>query len=71
MTITHDAMDLSVQGSPVLTLMPPDMGPDCTGISPWISEMTVQGPLPVLTSGGQDWRPVQTCSLEDPPTGGY
>ena len=26
----------------------------------------VQGPPIVLTSGGQEWRPVQTCSLEIP-----
>ena len=24
--------------------------------------------LTSVTSGGQDWKPVQTCSLEDPPT---
>ena len=37
--------------------------------------LTVQGPLPALspsamivTFGGQDWRPVQTCSLEDHPS---
>ena len=36
-------------------------------------DLTVQGPLPV-TSGGNNWRPVQTCSLEDPlvlTSGGY
>ena len=28
----------------------------------------VQGPTPLaVTSGGQDWKPVQTCSLEDLP----
>ena len=32
-------------------------------------DLTVQGPpaLPLLvTSGGQDWRSVHTCSFEDP-----
>ena len=32
---------------------PPDMGPDCTG-------------TPLVTSGGHHWKPVQTCSLQDP-----
>ena len=48
MTITHDALALSIQGPP----LPP----------------SVQGPpmfpaLLLVTSGGQDQRPVQTCSL--------
>ena len=29
-------------------------------------DLTVQGPL-LLTSSGQEWRPVQTCSLRIPP----
>ena len=44
----------------------------CIGPLEW--NLTVQGPLPALspsamivTFGGQDWRPVQTCSLEDQP----
>ena len=35
----------------------------------WLPEhgiLTVHNPL-IVTSGGHDWRPVQTCSLEDPP----
>ena len=35
---------------------PSDMGPYCTGTQL------------IVTSGGQDWRPVQTFSLEEPPT---
>ena len=35
---------------------PPGPAPLCTG--------TLQ--LPILISDGKDWRPVQTCSLEDP-----
>ena len=43
MAITHDALDLTVQTSPLCT-----------------------GPCPLLViSGGQDWIPVQTCSLGD------
>ena len=30
-------------------------------------DLQVQGPL-VVTSGGQDWISVQTCSLKDPPS---
>ena len=36
-----------------------EMGPHCTRI-------TAQGSPLLVTSGGQDWRSVQTCSLEDP-----
>ena len=55
-TITHDALDLNIQG-------PPSPAPPlCTG--------TFFAPAPALllvTSGGEDQRPIQTCSLEDPP----
>ena len=54
MTITHDALDLTVQGSPALYKAPAP-NPLCTGSQ-----------LPQLvTSGGQDWITVQTCSLEN------
>ena len=44
-------------GTPLPQQLPLDMGPH------------VWGPLALLVkSGSQDWRPVQTCSLEDPPT---
>ena len=37
---------------------------------PSTSDIDPPGPGPLLmTSGGHHWRPVQTCSLEDPPTG--
>ena len=39
---------------------PPDIGTHCT-VTP-----TPTAP-PAVTCGGQDWRPVQTCSPEDPP----
>ena len=51
-TITHDASDITMQGTPNSS-PPPDMAS--------------QTPL-LLTSGGQDWRPVQTYSLEDIPS---
>ena len=60
-TITHDALDFTVQSS-----HEHDPGPG----SP-----SVQGPSNtpphhlLVTSGGQDRRPVPTCSLEDPHTG--
>ena len=41
---------------------PPDMGPCCTGITPALSL-----PLLLVASGGQDWSPIQICSLEGPP----
>ena len=50
MTVTHDALNLTIQDTP-------GQGPHCTGTSL------------VVMSGGQGWRHVQTCSLEDPPTG--
>ena len=48
------------------------IGPHCTGLplctQPQLCPHPVQGPgpLPLLvTSGGQDWIPIQTCALED------
>ena len=61
-TITHDAWDLTVQRPP-----------SCSNLFNF--DLTVQEPptlcpvyrVPlVVTSIGQDWRPVQTCSLEGP-----
>ena len=59
-TITHDALDLTAKGPSQLH-------------SPWTSyqELPWLWPSPghqtwdplLLTSGGQHWRPVQTCSL--------
>ena len=63
-TITHDTLDPAIQGPSVLVL-------------PKTCNLTVQGPTGSLsvTSGGQDWKPVQTCLLQDPPlvltSGGY
>ena len=57
LTITRDALGLTIQGCPN-----PSPGPS--------HFLPMQGPpiLPsrIVTSGGQDWRPVQSCSLEDP-----
>ena len=49
--ITHDTLDLTIQGPPghMTSLYRDSLDPSP---SPW----------------GQDWIPVQTCSLEDPPT---
>ena len=52
MTITHDALDLNIQGPPFPVR---DMGSHCTG------------PLPLLVmSGCHHLRTVQTCSLQKP-----
>ena len=55
-TVTHDTLDLTAQG-PLSRL--------------WTWDLTVhapQAPPPLLlvTSDGQDFRPVPTCSLQDP-----
>ena len=36
------------------------------GILPQTWDLTVQAPSPLVTSGGHQWKPVQTCSLQDP-----
>ena len=48
-TISHDALDLPICHPPVQGL-----SPLCTGFCPLL-----------VTSGKEDWTPVQTCSLED------
>ena len=61
--ITHDALDLTVQPSPALApaLLFQTWDPQPRPHPSYI------GPHPLLvTSGGHHWRPVQTCSLEDP-----
>ena len=40
------------------------MGPHCTGPPP-------PPAILLVTSGSQDWTPVQTCSLVDSPSNGY
>ena len=60
-TITHDALDLTVQGPPSSPSFPQtsDLGPP-----------QLHPPAPatlLLTSGGHHWRPGQTCPLEDLP----
>ena len=48
------------------------IGPYCTGLHPqpwplWTSDLGPQASVPLLvTSGGHHWRPVLTCSFEDP-----
>ena len=53
-TITHDALNVTVQGPSPPTR---DMGPP--GLSPFHL---------LVTSDSNYWRPGQTCSLENPPT---
>ena len=52
MTITQDALDLTVQAPTALLPLPPYRTMPCLYTGPW----------PLL---GQDWKPVQICSLED------
>ena len=64
---THGTLDLTIEGPP----RPGHLGHPCTGtlLIPNLSVYpSVQGPpAPLLAiSGGQDWRSVQACSLEDP-----
>ena len=63
LTITYDVLDLTIQGpAPQDMFRLVQLEPHCTGTSP-----SLTGPLPLLvTSGGQDWRPVQICSLDGP-----
>ena len=69
--ITHDALDFTVQPwtpTAPLPAQPLGMGPHCTeshprhGFSPYKDPRLLQ-----VISGGHHWRPVQNCSLQDPP----
>ena len=76
-TITQDALELTVQGAYALALAPPpppdirpsDMESLSTNPALQTSDMgPLQSQLPLLvTSSGHHWRPVQTCSFEEPP----
>ena len=64
-TSTHNALDLTVQSFPLCKK-------DCPHTETWPSPYRDPGPaslyrarLPAMPSGGQNWIPVQTCSLED------
>ena len=68
-TITHVALDLTIQEPPpqLYSILPP-ITPSVQG--PHLYRIPLctrpQFPLPpLMTFGGQDWRPVHTCSLED------
>ena len=61
MTITHDALDLTVQPSPQPCPL------DIRHGTPWTSDMGPPSPALLVTSSGHHWRPVQACSLDDFP----
>ena len=64
-TITHGALDLTVQPPPPLCLPPsPNIWPGTSHTRPQTLDLGSHLPL---TSCNQHWRPVQTCSLEYPP----
>ena len=60
MTITHDALDLTVQAS----TSPGPLLPQTSHLGP----LALASPLALMlvTSGGHHWRSVQTGSFEDP-----
>ena len=67
-TITHDALALTVQGPP----SPQDMGPHCTRTPPPRGPFMdmgphCTGPHRLVTFGGKNLIPVQTCSVENTP----
>ena len=74
-TITHDALDPTVQGSSQChrprnrTLQYRNPQPSPPPLRRW--DLTVFGPPPLLViSGGHHWSTLQICSLQDhPPTG--
>ena len=76
-TITHYALDLTVQYSSPQFPFPSDMGLHCTG-TPLPGHRTllyIESPpsplsqVPLLVACcGHPWRPIQTCLLQDPPT---
>ena len=100
MAITHDALDLTIQGPPAPspsiqgpTLAhsrsvqeppgsPSVQDPPCPlaltpGSDIWWPRLedlfklvNLRTPLLLVTSFGQDWGPVQTCSLENPSPAG-
>ena len=62
-TGTPQPLTYSLSSTPTLDMDPlPRSGPSLL----WTWDLTVQGPQPlVVASGSQDWRPGQTCSMED------
>ena len=78
-SITHDALERTIQGHPGLA---PCHVTSLYSETPLASlrhgiSLCKENPSPplLLTSGGQDWIPIQTCSFEDLPpvltSGGY
>ena len=66
MTVTRDALDLTIEGLP-----PPSPGPllyrDPLAVTLLAKPAELFKLVHLRTSGGQDLRLVQMCSLEDPP----
>ena len=65
LTITHDALNLPLQGAPALA------EPLSTGTPSSQPPSHPQFQTMLVISGGQDQRPFQNCSLEEPPGAGY
>ena len=67
MTITHVALDLTIQ-EPHTVQHPAPYHPLCTGPPSLQDPRLYRAPVPppsLMAFGGQDWRPVHICSLED------
>ena len=64
-TITHNALDLTVQAAPPSSGLSPNptLGQG-TSVPPPTWDLRTPAPL-LVTSGGYRWRPVQTWSLQD------
>ena len=60
-SITHDALNLTVQDTPGSAPSPPPRPKEIRPVDYPIPQPTV------VTSGGNHWRPLQTCSFGAPP----
>ena len=67
-TITHGALYLTVLGSPLVPAPAPQTWTSLyrDPLPPNMFKLIHLGSRLLVTSGGQDWRPLQTCLLEDP-----
>ena len=68
MTITHDALDLTVQPSPpALPSGHQTWDPPAPALPSGHQTWDPPAPALLVTSSGHHWRPVQACSLDDFP----